>query len=601
MAVRLIEVPEPVARNAALALERRGERGGGTRAAVMLATALTTGFVKPAELGELRGWHHANPDEVIGAQCTTLAGLHGGAPAREWLADLTVRTAAALNPAGTGAMIALPVPPEITSRIARPDGEPAAEMHVTLFHFGGDAADLDPALRDTLVTILEEFTPAQPAPTVDLSHVERFVAGDEGLEPVVLVDDGPSVYALRDRLEEELAAFGVPYSNDHAFRVHTTIGYYAAGDGPESGPLPMTEGNDGQYRWTPDGIRLHWGDEVTSYPFADPDGADPMTAAVGNPLRAKLAKVSAMINRADRTTMVRLHAAATVALNEALRQASNKITGKANDRRKSAAARAAVQAANGVYPPAVLAAVGVTEQELLDRRFDTFEAMAIAMIAAAERKKLAAAARALGLAPDEVEHEYAEQIDTRAAAAGAMMVTALGLLARSALSGHAVTPESVKGEFSGPVPFGIIRDAVTVASRGGSVPVVDETGPGPSAIDALAGKLSDVGESLVEDLLATMDVRVQVRSTWSHGDPDRPFEPHLTLDGVSWVDTQPEELTWDAGEFPYVDVLQPGDHEGCTCLIETEYEPYDGDGGAPVGDGADAGASGDSEGVLAAV
>lgn len=310
----------------------------------------------------------------------------------------------------------------------------------------------------------------------------------------------------------------------------------------------------------------------TVWPPAPPEPApEPVTAAVAMPMRAKLAKMSQVVNQTDRRTMLRLHSAATVALQEALRQAGVKLTVKA----RTKPARAALDAAAGRYTPAVLAAVGVTEQELLDKRFDTFENYAVALIATAERKKLAAAARAVGVDPGEVEAEYGATIDKRALAAAGMMAASLGILARSALSGHTITAESAKGEFSGPVPFGIIRNAVTVASRGATVPLVDETGPGPAAVDELAGKLTDIGSSLVEDLLDTVGVQVQLRSTWSVGDPDRPFEPHQNLDGVSWVDTQPDELNADPGEFPYVDVYQPGDHDGCQCSLDTEYEPYD--------------------------
>lgn len=299
------------------------------------------------------------------------------------------------------------------------------------------------------------------------------------------------------------------------------------------------------------------------------------TAATRTPLRKKLGKLSATVNRSDRQTMLKLHSAATVAFNEALNRAPGWLAGKA----RTKTARAALEAAAGVYAPAVYAAVGVTEQEFLNRRFDTFAAYAVGVIATAERRKLTAAARALGLDPDAVEAEYGPEIDRRAAAAATMMVASLAILARSALSGHGITAETAVGEFSGPVPFGIVRDALTISSRGASAPAIDETGVGPAAIDELSQRLTDIGSTLVEDLLAANDVRVQVRSTWVHSGNDRPFLPHLDVDGVSWVDTQPPELDWDEGEFPYVSVLQPGDHPGCDCSVEVEYEPYEGDTG----------------------
>lgn len=403
-----IPVPPEVAHTAGLALKTREERGGGTARALVIATALSTGVVTEHEVAELRDWHHRHPDTVQNGACTMLAGMYGGAPARDvW-------------------------PPT----------------------------------------------------------------------PRVLVDT---------------------------------------------------------------------------------EAEGPHVAAPSSPMRVKLAKLSATVNKANRQTAAKLHSAATVALNEALRQAGQKVIGKARGQQARAAALAAMERGN--VTAAMLAAVGVTEQEFLDKRFDTFAAYAASLISASERRKLNAAASALGVDRAEVEAEYGPTIDARATAAAGLMVTSLGLLARSALSGHAVTPETAAGEFSGPVPFGVIRNALDVASRGASVPFVDETGPGPSAIDELSTALTNIGETLVEDLLAAQDVRVQLRSTWAVGSPDRPFEPHQALDGLSWVDTQPDELNADEGEFPYVSVYQPGDHVGCDCSVEDSYEPYEGDSdsGEPVG------------------
>lgn len=581
MAVPLIAVPEDVARTAALALATRAERGGGgTRNGVMIATALATGFVRPAELAELRRWHEQNPDTVVGEASTMLAGLYGGAPARCWHVD--AHAAAAMNPAGTGAMVALAVPDDIAQALARDDGEPVDEMHVTLFHFGGDAIDLDPTIQTQLRAALS--TVDLKVPSIELTHIERFSLNDDGVEPVAAVSDSPDVYALRAQLADALD--GVPYSDDHAFRCHVTIGYYLPGEGPEAGPLPAP------LAFAPTTVGLHWGGDVTEYPLlpaesadpADKIGADPTpaTAAAGHPLRAKLAKLSKTVNATNRRTMLRLHSAATVALDEAMRQAGVKL--QTRTRSRTNAQRAALAAAGERITPAVLAAFGVTEQELFDRRFDTLGAYATGILATAERRKVRAAATAVGFDPDEVEREYDDEIDQRAAAASGFLVAGLGQLARQALAGNPVTVDAGRGEFAGPVPFSVIRQTFAVASQGTIAPTVDHSGPGPSTLDDLASTLRDVGSTLVQDLLDTAEVAVQLRSTWVHGDPDRAFPPHEDLDGLSWVDTQPDELA-NTEDWPDTDVYEPGDHEGCTCLIETDYEPYDGDGGAVGADG----------------
>lgn len=53
---------------------------------------------------------------------------------------------------------------------------------------------------------------------------------------------------------------------------------------------------------------------------------------------------------------------------------------------------------------------------------------------------------------------------------------------------------------------------------------------------------------------------------WSSGDPERPFDPHQRLDGVEFADWGDDALAADPGEFPYVSVYWPGDHDGCVCM-----------------------------------
>lgn len=415
MALALVPVPEEVARTAALALQTRADRrGGGTARSIVVATALSNGYITEYEITEIVDWHGRNPDAVQGEASTLLGGLYGGAPARQWAPSL------------------VPDPP-------------------------------DPA---------------------------------------------------------------------------------------------------------------------------------PVTAAVKTPVAAKLAKLNKTVNQTNRTLMDKLHSASTVALNEALRQAGVKLRGRA----RTKAAHAALDNSGGIYPPAVLAAVGVTEQELLDKRFDTLGLYATGLIAAAERKKALAAARLLGLDPSQVEEQYGETIDSRADAAAGVLVTALGLLARQALSGHGITAESSSGEYSGPVPFSVVRQAFDVAARGASPAFIDETGPGPSAADELSQALTDAGQSIVEELLAQYADEIgptQTRTTWVVGDPERPFEPHQALDGVSWVGDYPEELAADPSEWPYVDVYEPDDHPGCECLLIEETEPIEDSRPLEEAIGADAGSTND--------
>ncbi len=404
----LVSVPREVARTAALALSTRAERGsGGTARGVVIATALAAGVLSACELAELRDWHARNIEQVRDGTSTLLAGLYGGAPAREtWPASLLV--------------------------------------------------DVD----------------------------------DEGLASV--------------------------------------------------------------------------------------------QAAAQTAIRQRLAKLSRTVATVDQRLLARLHAAATQALEEAVAQAAGKLTARtkaAASRSKANATRiaSALSESGGTVTPAVLAALGLDEQDLLDGRFATFAATATALLSAAELRKLRAAAIATGQDPAALEETYGPTIDTQAAAATAFLIASLGLLARQSLSGHALVP--AQGEYNGPVPFGVVRNAFTIASRGVSAPIPTETGVGSSTAELVGRKLADAGQSLVEKILAdSTEVTGPVVSikTWTVGDPARPFEPHQALDGVTWdTEDYPEELAADPGEWPYVDVYEVGDHDGCDCSIVEDFQPVE--------------------------
>lgn len=573
----LVAVPEPVARVAAAALETRAERGvGGTARGVVLATALSTRWIRPVELHELRRWHTEHPDDVQNGSTTLLGGLYGGHEARSWLTALP-RTAAAMNPEGTGAMIALPVDPAVAERIARPDGEPAEAMHLTLFHLGSDASSMDPDQRTAIAEVLAAIAPGLAPPKIDLTHIERFTAGESGLEPAVLVSGSPAVYVLRGAIEDALA--GIDFSDDHAFRAHLTIGYYPPGEGPEAGPL------DAPIVLTPQAVVLHWGPDVAAFPLTG-DQPEPVVAALpprAHPAVKRLARMSATVNKIDRQTVTKLHAGATLAYAQALRQAGVKLRNRAQRKTGASAAAAklaAIDASNGAYPPALLAAVGITEQELLDHAFDTYADQATETIRVSERKKIRAAAIAAGLDVDQVERDWEDRIDQRAERAAGFLAAGLGMLARATLSGSAPAPAAV-GEYAGPVPFGMIRNAWAIGATGAAAPSIDESGPGAHGdIGGLSRKLTGLGASAVAEVLGDAELATVETSTWSHGDPDRPLQGHLDLDGVSWqAGGEYPPALYVSAEDAWLDreMYEPGDHEGCSCLIETTYEPTSAD------------------------
>jgi hypothetical protein len=55
------------------------------------------------------------------------------------------------------------------------------------------------------------------------------------------------------------------------------------------------------------------------------------------------------------------------------------------------------------------------------------------------------------------------------------------------------------------------------------------------------------------------------RKQWVYGISENSFEPHLALDGTYFETWADDELSTNAGEFPFTTHYYPGDHNGCRC------------------------------------
>ncbi len=62
------------------------------------------------------------------------------------------------------------------------------------------------------------------------------------------------------------------------------------------------------------------------------------------------------------------------------------------------------------------------------------------------------------------------------------------------------------------------------------------------------------------------------RYEWEHGSPPQPFAPHVALDGVTWFSSDERMVLNNPQDFPKSAIYHPGDHEGCTCRYEIEFE-----------------------------
>jgi hypothetical protein len=110
------------------------------------------------------------------------------------------------------------------------------------------------------------------------------------------------------------------------------------------------------------------------------------------------------------------------------------------------------------------------------------------------------------------------------------------------------------------VPPGLVRDALAAAGRDPAATDAD----GAAVIDLPAGAWGigqgDAVQSFLEENGAERE-----SYTWLHGDTDRPLDAHLVLDGYQFDRLGRCGGCTNHDSFPEVEVLAPGDHDGCTC------------------------------------
>lgn len=298
--------------------------------------------------------------------------------------------------------------------------------------------------------------------------------------------------------------------------------------------------------------------------------ADPLPVLRGNPGQAKLKRVSRRLAKVDRDLRAQLAAGAEVAMADGLRRAGVKVTQRAA--RRSKAVQASVGGCEGVYPPAVLAAAGITEQEALAHAFDSFAAKAERWIERAQRRKERILAEDLALDANARDRARRRWQLARGVAVG-VLVGGLTRLAITRLTkGH---PHEPDGEDDGAdvlVPGGLIGDAIAAAD---GKPVSGDPAAGTAEVDKWA-------PGVTFDVITDQGVRVGIitdgspvveRIVWRWNDSERPFDPHLDLDGSeATADTIGTVWAKSPEEFPYNTTYWfPGDHHGCKCSWDSDF------------------------------
>lgn len=306
--------------------------------------------------------------------------------------------------------------------------------------------------------------------------------------------------------------------------------------------------------------------------------------AVGAQMRAyrKLVRRLAAIRR---DTGRKILAGAEVAFAEALRLAGVRAVSKARGKSRTTATAISEAWSKREGIGSHLAALGLTESQLLNGAFTSYEEQVRAWLQARtddERRAIEDA----GFDPDLVQTDD-DHIEEAALFLGAAL---LALARQRILDGSDPLTLAGPGEVSGAIPAQFAAQSLRIAD--GVIGVQHPMSPDhiptlfPSGKrgtedmltsdirDRLRGVLESemvVAEGAARERLegALAEVSEQPTEyvwTWAfYGDPTTPFDPHLDLNGYTTTDPEGDPNLYNPESFPESQMYQPGDHLGCSC------------------------------------
>lgn len=340
----------------------------------------------------------------------------------------------------------------------------------------------------------------------------------------------------------------------------------AGGFGDEA--APTEEEIQRRILWRSSGRQPQGGPSVTEEadPAApEPEGPEDQASIVagargGDPELARLARRQADL---DRQLYARLEAAFEAAIDKVLERAGTKVVSKSKGRGKAATAAAIrdvpTKRAAATLGQAVVAQLGLTEDDLLRGAFDDLEDRFRTWVGQAQ-------AAALDLVPDLEDTERAQaEADLADYLNDAWTWTrdALTDLARERLyDPDPRTPDDGEHDASATVPFRLVREAV--ARAGGAT--------GPDAPVVAAGFLDPMRTAvglatgwLMQRLFRSRGI-VTEGWEWEYGPYPRTseFEPHADLDGTVFVNFDDAVLA-NNESWPRYAHFFPGDHDSCFC------------------------------------
>lgn len=276
-----------------------------------------------------------------------------------------------------------------------------------------------------------------------------------------------------------------------------------------------------------------------------PGGQEPGTAPGGEPNSPPIAAAAGIdLAALDAALTERLLGATLAAFHRALERAGNRARAKVTASYRASVKGLAAEQVVSQLGPSLLAAAGITEEELLAGALEQLRPDFDRWVAQAQASALA---DAVAFAPDDPDPETlaeiaSQQAEDREAAWEWFAAAVLVLLAARMADGAEVADWEVRS---------LVRQALARAGGAGAQAALADatvtTVPEGSGTGVATGPV-------VLGLLATLGVAVAAWE-WNHGEPARPFPDHVDLNGR--VESSRDDF----------DGFYPGDHAGCTCAL----------------------------------
>jgi hypothetical protein len=274
----------------------------------------------------------------------------------------------------------------------------------------------------------------------------------------------------------------------------------------------------------------------------------------------------------DRDLLARLMVASSAAMERALERIGNVLRTKASAHRAITRDVPRREVASVLGRDVVTAAAGDPD-DLFDDAWDDLERQFLQWGETAQRKALNIAAEVTsGLTSRERDALSLRQADDLAQAWSWMKESLSAVGAQRLFNPNPTDPGIGEFDPNAKVPTGLVRQAIQRAGGSTGISTAEVPG-GHSVFVALTGSdgAPDGGIGtgvLMNEVLGDGGAGIE-GYVWVYGPAHRarPFDPHVDLDGVEFVNFDDDVLAV-SGSFPETDFYFPGDHAGCICDFE---------------------------------